>query len=79
MTESDGEPHKVDYTKVGFETRNCFPRVWASHVDRLEDIVCHYVNSGIAVVDIAAPSTSEPNSAQKAPNGTAPDRKFTAS
>jgi len=39
MTERDGEPHKVDYTTVGFETRSFFPRVWASHVDRLEDIV----------------------------------------
>ena len=43
-----------------------------------EDIVYHYVNSGFTVADIAASSTSEPHSAQRAPNGSAPVRNFTA-
>ena len=38
-----------------------------------------YVNSGFTVAHIVAPSTSEPNSAQRAPpNGAAPVMKFTA-
>ena len=41
-------------------------------------IVYHYVNSGFKVADIAAPSTSEPDNAQRAPDGSAPVRKFTA-
>ena len=75
MTQRDGEPHNVDYTRVVFETLHFFNPVLAGHP---EDIVYHYVNSGFAVTDIAAPSTSEPNSVQRAPNGPAPVRKFTA-
>ena len=47
-----------------------------------EDIVYHYVNSGFTVADIAvsiaAPPTSVPHNAQRAPDGSALVRKFTA-
>ena len=75
MTQRDGEPHKVDYTRLGFETLYFLEHVFHGSS---RGHSYHHVNSGITAADIAAPSTSEPNSAQKAPNGSAPVRKFTA-
>ena len=57
--DGDSDSHKIDYTRVGFETRSFFPCVRAGLP---EDIVYH-VNSGITVADIAASSTAEPRSA----------------
>ena len=59
MCTEDGDSHKRDYTRVGFETRSFFPCVRAGLP---EDIVYH-VNNGITVADIAASSTAEPRSA----------------
>ena len=72
MIQKDGESHKVDYTRVRLETP-----ILAGHP---EDIVYHtsYIKSGITVAHVAASSASKPNSAQKAPDGSAPLRKFTA-
>ena len=74
MTQRDGEPHKLDYTRVGSRPVFYSPVL----AGQPEDIVYPYVNSGFTVADIAAPLTSELNSAYSAPNGSAPVRKFTA-
>jgi hypothetical protein len=66
MTQRDGKSHTRDYTGSGSRPCILFNPVLAGHP---EDIVYHYVNSGITVADIAAPSISEPNSAQRAPDG----------
>jgi len=44
MTQKNGEPNKVDYTRGGFETFIFLNPVLAGHP---EDIVYYYVNSDL--------------------------------
>ena len=75
VTRRDGEPHTVNYTRVGFETLH-FLEPGIGGTSRGYGLSLPHI--GFVVVDVAAPSTSEPRSAQRAPNGSAPVRKFTA-
>lgn len=74
MTHKDGESHKIDYTRVGFETLDFFQ---SSIGVPSGGYSLSYFNSGTTVTYIVFFLTSEQNSAQRAPDGSVPVRKFT--
>ena len=77
MTQKDGDPHKIDYARMGFATLDLFLNpVLAGHP---EDIVCHTSTvEPQSHTEQLLSLTSEPKNAQGAPDGTAPRGKFIA-